>query len=83
MSEEKTINEDVSSIEVIKEEYEKKFSEMKADYEQKIKAMHEQHIAEIRTLMTSGTAPDGEEYQEELSEEERILDSLRNKYKLK
>lgn len=86
MKEEKTVNtenvENVTSLDVVKEEYEKKLAEQKEEYESRIKAMHEQHIAEIRTLMTTGTSPEAEELKEELSEEEVILQNLRNKYHL-
>ena len=74
--------EDVTSLDVVKEEYEKKLSDQKEEYESRIKAMHEQHIAELRTLMKTGTSPEAEELKEELSEEEVILQNLRNKYHL-
>lgn len=77
-------NEQISSVEVIKEEYESKLNEMRQEYESKINEMRTNHIEEIRTLMRTGQAPEDEEYQEEeLTDEERILQSLRNKYKLK
>ena len=86
MKEEKTVNtenvENVTSLDVVKEEYEKKLADQKEEYESRIKTMHEQHIAEIRTLMTTGTSPEAEELKEELSEEEVILQNLRNKYHL-
>lgn len=89
MKEEKIVNtenienvEDVTSLDVVKEEYEKKLSDQKEEYESRIKAMHEQHIAELRTLMKTGTSPEAEELKEELSEEEVILQNLRNKYHL-
>ena len=86
MKEEKTVNtenvENVTSLDVVKEEYEKKLADQKEEYESRIKAMHEQHIAEMRTLMKTGTSPEAEELKEELSEEEVILQNLRNKYHL-
>ena len=84
MKEDNQINEteETTTLDVVKEEYEKKLAEQKDEYENKIKQMREQHIAEIRTLMTTGTSPEAEELKEELSEEEVILQTLRNKYHL-
>ena len=81
MSEEKTID-TIDTLEVVKEEYEKKLVEMQSEYETKIKNMHEQHIAEIRTLMTTGTSPEAETIQEETNPYDEALNSLRQKYKL-
>ena len=46
--------------------------------------MQNRHIQEIRTLMKTGTSPQAEEIkQDDLSEEDQLLESLRKKFKLK
>ena len=83
MSEEKTTNnEELTTLDVVKEEYEKKLAEVTANYERRMKELHETHIAEIRTLMTTGTSPEAEELAEETNPYDEALNSLRKKYKL-
>lgn len=73
-----------TSIDVIINEYEERIANLKADYESKIAEMQNRHIQEIRTLMKTGTSPQAEEIkQEDLSEEDQLLESLRKKFKLK
>ena len=73
-----------TSIDVIINEYEERIANLKADYESKIAEMQNRHIQEIRTLMKTGTSPQAEEIkQDDLSEEEQLLESLRKKFKLK
>jgi hypothetical protein len=72
-----------TSIDVVINEYETRIANLKADYESKIAEMQNRHIQEIRTLMKTGTSPQAEEIkQEDLSEEDQLLESLRNKFKL-
>ena len=82
MSEEKTTNEELTTLDVVKEEYEKKLAEVTANYERRMKELHETHIAEIRTLMTTGTSPEAEELAEETNPYDEAINSLRKKYKL-
>lgn len=84
MSEEKTTNtgEEISTLEVVKQEYEKKIAEIEASYQQKIQEMHETHIAQIRTLMTTGTSPEAEEISKEINPYDEAIAKLREKYKL-
>ncbi len=73
-----------TSIDVVINEYETRIANLKADYESKIAEMQNRHIQEIRTLMKTGTSPQAEEIkQEDLSEEDQLLESLRKKFKLK
>ena len=86
MSEDNNIenNTQETSIDVVINEYETRIANLKADYESKIAEMQNRHIQEIRTLMKTGTSPQAEEIkQEDLSEEEQLLESLRKKFKLK
>ena len=86
MSEDNNIdnNTQETSIDVIINEYEERIANLKADYESKIAEMQNRHIQEIRTLMKTGTSPQAEEIkQEDLSEEDQLLESLRKKFKLK
>ena len=82
MSEEKNTNEELTTLDVVKEEYEKKLAEVTANYERRMKELHETHIAEIRTLMTTGTSPEAEELAEETNPYDEAINSLRKKYKL-
>lgn len=82
MNEEKTTNEELTTLDVVKEEYEKKLAEVTANYERRMKELHETHIAEIRTLMTTGTSPEAEELAEETNPYDEAINSLRKKYKL-
>lgn len=82
MSEEKNTNEELTTLDVVKEEYEKKLAEITANYERRMKELHETHIAEIRTLMTTGTSPEAEELAEETNPYDEAINSLRKKYKL-
>lgn len=82
MSEEKTTNEDLTTLDVVKEEYEKKLAEVTANYEKRMKELHETHIAEIRTLMTTGTSPEAEEIAQEINPYDEAIANLRKKYKL-
>ena len=82
MSEEKNTNEELTTLDVVKEEYEKKLAEVTANYERRMKELHETHIAEIRTLMTTGTSPEAEELAEEKDPYDEAIESLRKKYKL-
>ena len=85
MSEDNNIdnNTQETSIDVIINEYEERIANLKADYESKIAEMQNRHIQEIRTLMKTGTSPQAEEIkQEDLSEEDQLLESLRKKFKL-
>lgn len=83
MNEEKTTNgEEISTLEVVKQEYEKKIADIEASYEQKIKEMHETHIAQIRTLMTTGTSTEAEEIAQETNPYDEAIAKLRAKYKL-
>ena len=86
MSEDNNIenNTQETSIDVIINEYEERIANLKADYESKLAEMQNRHIQEIRTLMKTGTSPQAEEIkQEDLSEEDQLLESLRKKFKLK
>ncbi len=86
MSEDNNIenNAQETSIDVVINEYETRIANLKADYESKIAEMQNRHIQEIRTLMKTGTSPQAEEIkQEDLSEEDQLLESLRKKFKLK
>ena len=86
MSEDNNIekNPQETSIDVVINEYETRIANLKADYESKISEMQKRHIQEIRTLMKTGTSPKAEEIkQDDLSEEEQLLESLRKKFKLK
>lgn len=86
MSEDNNIenNTQETSIDVIISEYEQRLAEQKAEYESKISEMQNRHIQEIRTLMKTGTSPQAEEIQQnDLSEEDQLLESLRKKFKLK
>ena len=81
MSEDNNTNEvQVDSISVIKEEYESKLAEQKQSYEQQIAQMRQNHVDEIRQLMRTGSVPQAEQYQEQKSEEELIIEQLRKKY---
>lgn len=82
MSEENNTNEELTTLDVVKEEYEKKLAEVTANYERRMKELHETHIAEIRTLMTTGTSPEAEEIAEETNPYDEAINSLRKKYKL-
>ena len=86
MSEDNNIenNTQETSIDVVISEYEQRLADQKAEYESKISEMQNRHIQEIRTLMKTGTSPQAEEIQQnDLSEEEQLLESLRKKFKLK
>lgn len=86
MSEDNNIenNTQETSIDVVISEYEQRLAEQKAEYESKISEMQNRHIQEIRTLMKTGTSPQAEEIQQnDLSEEDQLLESLRKKFKLK
>ena len=86
MSEDNNIenNTQETSIDVVISEYEQRLAEQKAEYESKISEMQNRHIQEIRTLMKTGTSPQAEEIQQnDLSEEDQLIESLRKKFKLK
>ena len=86
MSEDNNIenNTQETSIDVVISEYEQRLAEQKAEYESKISEMQNRHIQEIRTLMKTGTSPQAEQIQQDdLSEEDQLLESLRKKFKLK
>ena len=86
MSEDNNIenNTQETSIDVVISEYEQRLADQKAEYESKISEMQNRHIQEIRTLMKTGTSPQAEEIQQnDLSEEDQLLESLRKKFKLK
>ena len=86
MSEDNNIenNTQETSIDVVINEYETRIANLKADYESKIAEVQNRHIQEISTLMKTGTSPQAEEIkQEDLSEEDQLLESLRKKFKLK
>ena len=73
-----------TSIDVVISEYEQRLADQKAEYESKISEMQNRHIQEIRTLMKTGTSPQAEQIQQDdLSEEDQLLESLRKKFKLK
>ena len=73
-----------TSIDVVISEYEQRLADQKAEYESKISEMQNRHIQEIRTLMKTGTSPQAEEIQQnDLSEEDQLLESLRKKFKIK
>lgn len=81
-NEETTILED-NSVDIIKQEYEKKLEEIKEKYEEKIAQLNANHIQQIRTIMSTGTSPEAQKIvEEEKTEDEIILDNLRKKYKL-
>ena len=86
MSEDNNIenNTQETSIDVVISEYEQRLADQKAEYESKISEMQNRHIQEIRTLMKTGTSPQAEEIQQnDLSEEDQLIESLRKKFKLK
>ena len=86
MSEDNNIenNTQETSIDVVISEYEQRLADQKAEYESKISEMQNRHIQEIRTLMKTGTSPQAEEIQQnDLSEEDQLLESLRKKFTLK
>ena len=86
MSEDNNIenNTQETSIDVVISEYEQRLADQKAEYESKISEMQNRHIQEIRTLMKTGTSPQAEQIQQDdLSEEDQLLESLRKKFKLK
>ena len=81
MTDDNNINpEQVDSISVIKEEYESKLANQKQEYEQQIALLKQNHVDEIRQLMRTGSVSEPEQYQEEKSEADIILETLRNKY---
>ena len=80
MSEDNNVKEPEDSISVVKEEYESKLAEQKQAYEQQIAQMRQNHVDEIRQLMRTGSVPEPQQYQEEKSEEELIVEQLRKKY---
>ena len=80
MSEDNNTNVQEDSISVIKEEYESKLAEQKQSYEQQIAQMQKNHVDEIRQLMRTGSVSHQEQYQEQKSEEELIIEQLRKKY---
>ena len=83
MNEEKNTNtEELTTLDVVKEEYEKKLADVTADFERRMKEMHETHIAEIRTLMTSGTSSEAEQIAKETNPYDEAIANLRKKYKL-
>ena len=81
-TQETTIVED-NSVEVIKQEYEKKLEDLKTKYENRISELNANHIEQLKTIMRTGTSPEVEKIvEEDKPMDEQILESLREKYKI-
>lgn len=81
---EETIILEDNSVDIIRQEYEKKLEDMKSKYETRISELNANHIEQIKTIMRTGTSPEAQKVvEEEKPMDEQILESLRGKYKIK
>ena len=75
--------EETEVIKTIREEFEKKLDEQRAEYEKILEEEKQKHIEQIKALMTGKKEVIDENTEvEEKTTEEIVLENLRKKYKL-
>ena len=75
--------EETEVIKTIREEFEKKLEEQRAEYENILEEEKQKHIEQIKALMTGKKEVIDENTEvEEKTTEEIVLENLRKKYKL-